>query len=92
MVPTEHLCPACHSPMVLRHGRRGPFLAFSAYSKCRISRAIDAGGRPMDPPDAGAVCERCGRSTAIRRGPRGPFLACTRYPQCTWTRALKDES
>lgn len=89
MVPTEHACPACHSPMVLRHGRRGPFLACSAYSKCRIARAIDAEGRRIEPPDTRTVCERCGRSMAIGRGPRGGFLACTGYPRCRWTRSLQ---
>ena len=90
MVPAEALCPECHSPMVLRQGPRGPFLACSAYPKCRAVRAVDAEGRPIDPPDTGVVCGLCGGPTAVRQGPRGPFLSCRRYPQCRWTQALKD--
>jgi DNA topoisomerase-1 len=82
----EYACPACGSPMVLRQGRRGHFLACSSYPRCRAALDVDAEGRPVPPPDTGVRCDRCGSPMVVRRGPRGPFLACSSYPRCRHTR------
>jgi len=75
--------------MVIRTGRRGRFLACSAYPKCRNTRNVeassDAGAPPAARPAAeltGEKCEKCGKPMAVRHGKRGPFLGCTGYPAC----------
>ena len=89
---SENLCPNCGSPMVLREGRRGPFLACSAYPKCRTARSVDARGRPVEPPDTGVRCDKCGSPMVVKRGPRGPFLGCSTYPRCRGTKAMDTDA
>jgi DNA topoisomerase-1 len=88
MEPSQHPCPSCGSPMVLRQGSRGYFLACSAYPTCRTARGMDAEGRPVDPKDTGVRCDRCGSPMVVKSGPRGPFLACSTYPQCRYTKPM----
>src|SRR5262249_99087 len=48
VIPEDHgPCEKCGSPMVLRRGRFGPFLACSAYPGCRNTKkiALDKEGR-----------------------------------------------
>jgi len=86
---TGQKCEKCGSPMVIRTGRRGRFMACSAYPKCRNTRNVEepaetdgkaAAARP--PQLAGENCEKCGRPMAVRRSKRGMFLGCTGYPEC----------
>ena len=72
----------CGSPMVLREGKRGPFLGCSAYPKCRNIVNVDAEGNPVKPVETGIKCEKCNSPMIIKNGPRGPFLACSAYPKC----------
>jgi DNA topoisomerase-3 len=37
---TGETCPQCQSPMVIREGRYGKFLACSAYPKCKTTRSL----------------------------------------------------
>ncbi|MCX7824897.1 MAG: type I DNA topoisomerase [Verrucomicrobiae bacterium] len=79
-------CPKCRSPMVIRAGRAGEFLACSAYPKCKstMNFSRDAEGRivPQIPEDTGIKCDKCGEPMLIRASRRGPFLACSGYPKC----------
>jgi DNA topoisomerase-1 len=85
---SEYPCPSCGSPMVLRRGPRDSFLACSAYPKCRTVRAVDAEGRPVQPPDTGVRCDSCGSPMVVKPGPRGPFFACSTYPRCRGTKSI----
>ena len=49
--PTEHICEKCGKPMVLREGRRGPFLACTGYPKCKNAKDVDAEGNPIPEVD-----------------------------------------
>ncbi len=77
--PTDEKCEKCGSPMVIRTGRHGRFMACSASPKCKNTRNLDA---PVEIPDALKTCEKCGKPMAVRRSKRGMFLGCTGYPQC----------
>ena len=75
--------------MVIRTGRRGRFMACSAYPKCRNTRNVEqpaeTDGKPAAAPvpqTTGEKCEKCGKPMAVRRSKRGMFLGCTGYPQC----------
>jgi DNA topoisomerase-1 len=89
--PTEHKCEKCGSPMVIREGRRGPFLACTGYPKCKNAKDVDAEGNPVKPIDAGIACEKCGPPMTVKRGPRGPFLGCSAYPKCRSTKPVPEE-
>ena len=43
--------------MVIREGRRGPFLACTGYPKCKNALDIDAQGNPVKPVDTGTAPE-----------------------------------
>jgi DNA topoisomerase-1 len=87
--PTDQKCDKCGSPMVIRSGRRGRFLACSAYPKCRNTAPL-AGEKAEDtatvPTDV--TCDLCGKPMAVRRGRWGPFLGCTGYPECKGIKKL----
>ena len=89
VVETEHKCDKCGSPMVIRWGRNGKFLACSAFPKCRNTKPIieDAEGNVSvaEPETTDKVCPECGRPMAVKSGRRGRFLACTGYPDCKTT-------
>ena len=67
-------CPKCGTPMQLKHGRYGRFLACP---KC---------GHTMPVP-TGVTCPKCGQGELVERySPRrGTFYACNRYPDCRFT-------
>lgn len=95
---TDEVCEKCNSPMIVRNGRRGPFLACSAYPKCSNAKNIGevkdgkATAAPSAPPiEVDEKCEKCGSPMAVRRGPRGPFLGCTGYPKCKNAKPLPKE-
>ena len=76
---TGEKCEKCGSPMVIRTGRHGRFMACTGYPKCKNTKSLDT---PMEIPEELKTCEKCGKPMAIRRGRRGPFLGCTGYPDC----------
>jgi len=39
--PTDEVCDKCGSPMVIRQGRRGDFMACSAYPECKNTKNAD---------------------------------------------------
>ena len=74
--------------MVIRSGRRGKFLACTAYPKCRNTRPLP-GEQPRPEPELiNEACEKCGEPLAIKVGRRGKFIACTGYPKCKNARPL----
>jgi DNA topoisomerase-1 len=76
---TDEKCSKCGSPMVIRSGRHGRFMACSAYPKCKNTRNFD---EPTVIPEELKICDKCGKPMAVRRSRRGPFLGCTGYPEC----------
>ncbi|MBI4125770.1 MAG: type I DNA topoisomerase, partial [Deltaproteobacteria bacterium] len=78
-------CEKCQSPMIVKRGRFGPFLACSAYPDCKFTKAIPVG----------VNCPKCGGELVQRRSRRGKvFYGCSKYPQCdfaVWNRPLPEE-
>jgi DNA topoisomerase I len=72
---TDQLCEKCGSPMVIRSGRYGKFIACSQYPECKNTKALSTGIKC--PQDGGDLVEK--RS---RRGKQ--FWSCSNYPQCTF--------
>jgi DNA topoisomerase-1 len=84
-LPTDEKCEKCGSPMVIKSGRFGKFLACSRYPECKNTKPIPTGIKC--PEDGGDLVER--------RSKKGkPFWSCSNYPQCkfaTWYRPVPRE-
>jgi DNA topoisomerase-1 len=72
----EEKCPQCESPLLLRKGRFGEFIACSNYPKCKYSRSIGLG----------VTCPECGKGDVVKRSSKKgkPFYSCSTYPECKW--------
>lgn len=71
------LCERCGSPMVIKNGRFGRFVACSKYPECKYTKALSTG---VKCPQTG-----CGGDLAEKRTKKGKiFFACSRYPQCNY--------
>jgi len=87
---TDEKCEKCGSPMVIKVGRFGPFMACSAYPECTNTKELetqevsDSEGEEGEPE----ACENCGKPMVLKRGRFGQFLACSGYPECKTTRKL----
>jgi DNA topoisomerase-1 len=69
---TNEKCPACGSPMIIRRGRFGEFLACSRYPECKTTSPISIG----------VACPRpnCGGYLTEKRSKRGKvFFGCANY-------------
>lgn len=81
----EQQCPTCTSPMVLRHGRFGPFLGCSKYPECKgivnIPKKGETVYRAEDLPKCPAIgCD--GNLTARKSRFGKTFFSCTNFPDC----------
>jgi DNA topoisomerase-1 len=76
-VETDAKCEKCGSPMVVKNGKFGRFLACSNYPTCKFTRSLDTGVRCPQEGCDGAIVER-----KTRKG--RTFYSCTNYPNCTY--------
>ena len=85
-LPSDETCDKCESPMIVKVGKFGMFLACSAYPECQNTRELEKTETAADEQDE--ACENCGRPMVVKRGRFGQFLACSGYPECKTTRKL----
>lgn len=79
---TDEKCEKCGSPMVLKAGKFGRFLACSKYPECKTTKAISTGIKCPD--DGGDIVERRTKKGKL-------FFSCGNYPKCkfaTWYRPV----
>ncbi|HUT74690.1 MAG TPA: type I DNA topoisomerase [Armatimonadota bacterium] len=89
---TLEKCPQCGKALVVRVGKRGPFMACSGYPECRYTAPVgDDGASPALSQPTDEVCAECGKPMLVRTGRRGPFLGCSGYPECKHTGPLAKE-
>lgn len=73
----DELCDKCGSKMSVKLGKYGPFLACSAYPKCKNIKNISSHG--VEP----VTCPVCTIGQIVKKiSKRGVFYACSNYPQC----------
>jgi DNA topoisomerase-1 len=84
-IATEEICENCGSPMVIKFGRFGEFLACSNYPECKTTKEI-AKGDAAEAGDDTIICEKCGKAMTLKRSRFGQFFACTGYPDCRNTK------
>ncbi len=74
----DEKCDKCGADMAIKNGKFGPFLACSAYPKCKNIKNIQENGGAT-----GIKCPKCGEGDIVqKRSRRGIFYACNRYPDC----------
>jgi DNA topoisomerase-1 len=68
-------CDKCGSPMVIKMGRYGKFIACSNYPECRNTKPFLV--------KVGVACPQCGGDLVEKRTRKGrTFYGCANYPQC----------
>ena len=84
--PTDIVCEKCGSPMVIKWGKNGNFIACSNYPACKNTRNVKAGNGDeagkADEVTEDIKCEKCGQNMVTKEGSFGKFLACSGYPEC----------
>ncbi len=77
---TDEKCPQCSSPMVVKSGRFGRFLACSRYPECKKTMPYSTGLKCPEEACDGILVERRTKKGRV-------FYGCSRYPACkyaTW--------
>jgi DNA topoisomerase I len=87
-IATDEKCEKCGSPMVIKFGRFGEFLACSNYPDCKTTRDPKKEGE-QEAAEAQPPCETCGKEMVMRRGRFGPFWSCSGYPECKTIRKIQ---
>ncbi|MDD5749861.1 MAG: type I DNA topoisomerase [Patescibacteria group bacterium] len=84
---TNEICEKCKSPMVIKLGRFGKFLACSNYPDCKNTKPINSKGEIEEPEKVEEKCPNCGQDMIMKTGRFGKFIACSNYPKCKTTKA-----
>lgn len=72
---TDQMCDKCGSPMVVKTGRFGKFIACSGYPQCKTTKPLALGVKCPQPD--------CGGDLVQKRTRKGrSFFACSNYPKC----------
>ncbi len=87
---TDEKCENCGSPMVIKFGRFGEFLACSNYPECKTTKEMPKGdAAEATADDEQIICDKCGKPMTLKRSRFGQFFACTGYPDCKNTKDPK---
>ncbi|PIR93093.1 type I DNA topoisomerase [Candidatus Falkowbacteria bacterium CG10_big_fil_rev_8_21_14_0_10_43_10] len=91
---TDEKCDQCGSPMIIKMGRFGKFLACSNFPDCKNTKQFTGGDKDRDGRKdseelkkfakkyEGIKCAKCGSDMVAKIGKYGPFIACSNYPKC----------
>jgi len=78
---TDKKCPRCGSPMIIKLGRFGKFLACTNYPDCKTTEPLGE-EKKLKETFANEKCALCGAPMAVKQGRFGAFLGCSKYPEC----------
>jgi len=78
---TEEKCEKCGSPMVIKLGRFGKFLACTNYPECKTTKPFGE-EKELSEKFSNEICDKCGKPMQVKRGRFGSFLGCSGYPEC----------
>ena len=90
-IKTDLTCERCGSPMVIKWGKMGRFLACTAYPECKNTKDFkEVEGKivVLAEETTDEKCDKCGRPMVVKRGRFGRFLACSGYPECKNSKAM----
>lgn len=89
---TDEICDKCKSPMVIKLGRFGKFLACSNYPDCKNTKPIGEDGKIEEPEKIDEKCPNCGKEMIMKTGRFGKFIACSDYPKCKTTKNVNQST
>ncbi len=85
--PTDEVCEKCNSPMVIKTGRFGEFLACSNYPNCKNTKSIK---HELD-----VICPECNGKIIERKTKKNKtFYGCSNYPKCkfvSWDKPIQEK-
>ena len=85
---TGENCPNCGSPLVVRHGKNGDFVACSNYPKCKY--VVKEEKEPAK--EVGKSCPNCGAPLVYRKSKKGDeFIGCSNFPKCRYVESITKE-
>ncbi|MFH1325925.1 MAG: type I DNA topoisomerase [Candidatus Falkowbacteria bacterium] len=91
---TDEKCDKCNSPMVIKMGRYGKFIACTNFPDCKNTKQLNRGDKDHDGQRddkqleefakkyKDIKCDKCGSDMVAKIGRYGPFIACSGYPAC----------
>ncbi len=79
---TDAKCEKCGSPMVIKFGRFGKFMACTKYPECKNTKQIGSDGQVEAPETTDEKCPLCSSAMMVKHGRFGKFIACSKYPEC----------
>ncbi len=89
---TDLVCEKCGSPMIVKWGQKGQFLACSAFPKCKntknFQRAQGGEIKIEEPLETDEKCPEDGAPLIVKQGRFGKFLGCSNYPKCKFTKKI----
>ncbi len=86
-VPTDEKCENCGSPMAIKFGRFGEFIACTNYPDCKTTKEVARGDEEQsDEEKEEVICDKCNKPMQLKRSRFGQFYACTGYPDCKNTK------
>ena len=86
---TDKICELCGSPMVVKRGRFGKFIACSNFPTCRNVLKEDKVKKEIE--KVGRICPTDGGELVYRSSRFGRFIACSNFPRCRYTEKIKNE-
>ncbi len=101
---SNEVCDKCGSPMIIKTGRYGKFLACGGFPDCKNIKSMPGADRDkngqadsqeiekLKEKYTGQVCEKCGSAMSVKVGRFGPFLACSGYPKCKNIKNINGDS
>ncbi|HAJ27415.1 MAG TPA: type I DNA topoisomerase [Syntrophus sp. (in: bacteria)] len=85
-IPTDMICEKCGSPMSIKWGKNGRFIACTNYPTCKNTMNLPEEGNGQGTADDKTApdvnCEKCGKTMVLKAGRFGKFMACSGYPEC----------
>ena len=104
---SKEICEKCESPMIIKTGRYGKFLACSNFPTCKNIKSMPKTGddktgvvdekanallEELKEKYKSEVCDKCGSPMAVKSGRFGLFLACSGYPKCKNIKNMKENN
>ena len=84
--PTDEVCEKCESPMVIKSGRFGRFLACTGYPECKNTRPVESNEeralRELVSENIDELCDKCEKPMVVKSSHSGRFIGCSAYPEC----------
>jgi DNA topoisomerase-1 len=83
---TDKICDKCGSPMVVKRGRFGKFIACSNFPTCK--NILKEKKEKAEAEKVGRLCPKDGGELVHRASRFGKFIACANFPKCRYTEKI----